>query len=80
MEYMCSSVDCVCFPLRNDLDRTFPVLESTSGHGADLISGYKFRSQLEVLLSHFQWGQAVCSRYNTCDPEMGLPDTSSVSL
>jgi len=59
MEYTCSSGYCFCFLLSNDLDRTFPIQESTSGHGADIISGYKFRSQLEVLLFHFQWGQAV---------------------
>jgi hypothetical protein len=37
MEYMCSLVDCVCFPLQNVQGQISPGLGSTSGHGAELI-------------------------------------------
>jgi hypothetical protein len=57
MEYMCSSVDCVCFPLWNGLGRTSPVLGSTLGHSGERIPGYKPRYRLEVLLFLFQWGR-----------------------
>ena len=80
MEYMCSSVYSVCFPLWNGLDRTFPVRESTVGHGAELSPEYKPLSQLEVLLLFFHLEQAVRSRCNTSFPEKEVSGISSVSL
>jgi hypothetical protein len=80
MEYTCSSVDCFCCPLWNGLDRTSPVLGNTLDQSGYLIQGYKPRYQLEVLLFHFHYVQAVGIRCNTPFLEKGLSGISSVSL
>ena len=68
---MCSWVECVCFPLWNDLDRTSLVLRNTSDRGAEKIWGFKPWYQLEV---------AVRSCSKICDPETYLSGASCVSL
>jgi len=80
MEYMCNSVDSVCFPLWNVLDRNFPVLGSNGGHVGYLTLTQKHRYQLEVLLFHFRKEMAVCSRWHTSDPEKELSGIFSKSL
>ena len=80
MEYMSTSVDCICFRLWNGLDRTSAVPGSTLGHSGELIPGYKPRYRLGVLLFHLRQEMAVCIRYNTSFPEMEVSGISSASL
>ena len=80
MECMSTSVDSVCFPLWNVLDQISPVLGSTGGHVGYLTLTQKLRYQLEVLLFHFRKEMAVCSLWNTSDPEMEVSGIFSKSL
>ena len=80
MECVRISVDSVCFPLWNGLDRKSPVMGSTVGCIGQLTLTQKFRYQLEVLLFRFRKEMAVCSRWNTSDPEMEVSGIFSKSL
>jgi hypothetical protein len=77
---VCSSVDSAYFLLKIVLGRICPDPDSTAGHYARRRQGCKRRSLSEVLLFHSRKGKEVDSHCRTSDPEMEVPDTSSVSL